>query len=97
MNCKIESRPGGYEGRKENIMKINYDFDLRSDGTVKNARWTINSNENAYYCTNSDGDGLFRVEPQKNKRLQLRGTCDFSVFGLKPSSARAKIRAQFSD
>lgn len=78
-------------------MKINYNFNLNSDGTVQNARWTIDNNENAYYCTTSKGEGIFRVEPRKNERRQMIGDCDFSVFGLKPSTARTKIRAQFAD
>lgn len=83
--------------QKGTHMKIDYNFNLRSDGTVESANWTIDSSESAYFCTNSEGEGLFRVEPQKNDRRQLKGTCEFSVFGLKPSSARAKIRAHFAD
>lgn len=35
-----------------------------------------------YYCTNSDGDGLFIVS-DKGKRTQIVGTCQFSLAGLK--------------
>lgn len=36
-----------------------------------------------YFCTNSDGEGLFVVYPERNERQQLLGTCQFSLAGLK--------------
>ena len=45
-----------------------------------------------YYCTNKDGEGLFRVDLQRNDRRQLKGTCQFSVYGLKNKSKKAKIK-----
>lgn len=48
--------------------------------------------EDEYYCTNKDGEGLFKVCISRNSRSQLIGTCDFSVRGLKDDSKKAKIR-----
>lgn len=48
--------------------------------------------DNIYYCTNREGDGLFRVDVARNDRKQLKGTCQFSVAGLKDKSKKAKIR-----
>ena len=48
--------------------------------------------DNIYYCTNKEGDGLFRVNVEHNSRNQLKGTCQFSVHGLKDKSKKAKIR-----
>lgn len=45
-----------------------------------------------YYCTNGDGEGLFYVDLKRGDRHQLSGTCHFSLRGLKPGSARSKIR-----
>lgn len=49
-------------------------------------------NPGCYYCTNRDGAGLFYVDLMHGDRIQLSGTCQFSVGGLKPESAKAKIR-----
>nr|DAX97508.1 MAG TPA: hypothetical protein [Caudoviricetes sp.] len=49
-------------------------------------------NDDVYFCTNNDGDGIFEVNPCRNSRHQLMGTMQFSIRGLKENSAKAKIR-----
>jgi len=49
-------------------------------------------NEDEYYCTNSDGEGLFKVCISRNSRTQLIGTWDFSTRRLKDESKKAKLR-----
>jgi len=44
-----------------------------------------------YYTTNSEGQGLFFVDQVKNSRRQITGTCQFSIRGLKPQSAKNKM------
>lgn len=48
--------------------------------------------EDEFYCTNSEGEGLFHVIVSRNARYQIIGTCDFSVRGLTDKSKKAKIR-----
>lgn len=48
--------------------------------------------EDEYYCTNSEGEGLFKVRISRNSRSQLIGTCDFTTRGLKDESKKAKMR-----
>lgn len=73
---------------------MTYTFELLEDGTVKSARW--DEDDRGYWCTNATGDGIFYVDCQKNDRSQYKGTCDFSVYGLSKSAARAKIRKWMS-
>ena len=49
-------------------------------------------NESAYYSTDDQGHGIFFVDLIRNTKKQLTGTCQFSVFGLKPESKKAKLR-----
>ena len=51
--------------------------------------WT---SEDAYFTTNSEGEGIFRVDQVKNSRSQIAGTCEFSIRGIKPASAKRKLR-----
>lgn len=43
-----------------------------------------------YWTTSLDGDGIFFVDLKSNERLQLLGTADFSLNGVK--DPKAKIR-----
>jgi len=45
-----------------------------------------------YYCTNTNGEGLFYVDIERNERTQIIGTCDFSTHGLTKNSIRRKLR-----
>lgn len=71
---------------------MKYEFELRENGTVQNANWLVSDDAAVYYCTNGEGEGVFRVDLRSNDRRQITGTCQFSVYGLQPASARAKIR-----
>ena len=50
-------------------------------------KWYIKG-DSCYYCTNSDGDGIFVVN---YNRRQLIGTAQFSLHGLTDKSAKQKI------
>ena len=47
-------------------------------------RWEVSGEENRYYCTNSEGEGIFEVSfsPLGGDRRQLTGTCQFDLSGL---------------
>ena len=60
------------------------------DGRRWEWRWT--DNNDAYWTTNDEGDGVFIVTLSRNERRQVVGTCDFSLNGLTPESAKRKIR-----
>ena len=49
-------------------------------------------NEDIYYCTGKDGNGLFRVNSTLNNRKQILGTAQFTVNGIKDK--KGKIRKQ---
>lgn len=54
-------------------------------------RWHMRWNRGIrYYCTNSDGEGVFFV--RDGNRMQLAGTLQFSVKGIKDATAKSKIR-----
>lgn len=53
-------------------------------------------NDDIYFCTNNNGEGIFKVDSCRNNRRQLEGTMQFSVRGLKESSVKAKIRKWMS-
>ena len=46
--------------------------------------------ENRYYCTEKNGDGLFFVDSKNNTRKQIEGTAQFTVRGI--TDKKAKIR-----
>ena len=73
------------------MLKFSFD-EIKDDKITGKVSWrTGTSGEfNGYWCTNDKADGVFWVTP--NSRHQHEGTCSFSVYGLKPASARAKIR-----
>ena len=78
---------------------IKYDFtfsDYYKD-YVQRCRWNYKGIEEYYYETNIYGDGIFFVDLRENIRIQLEGTCDFSICGLKKTSARAKIKKWMRD
>ena len=54
--------------------------------------WHLNGEEDIYFCTDKDGEGVFKIDPCRNSRDQLTGTCQFSVRGLSEKYARRKIR-----
>ena len=49
-------------------------------------------NDDCFWTTNDDGEGLFFVDLPKNSRRQYIGHCDFSVRGLTDKSKKAKMR-----
>lgn len=57
-------------------------------------RWEVSGEENRYYCTNSEGEGIFEVSfsPLGGDRRQLTGTCQFDLSGLSDAWAKKKIR-----
>ena len=57
-------------------------------------RWEVSGEENRYYCTNSEGEGIFEVSfsPLGGDRHQLTGTCQFDLSGLSDAWAKKKIR-----
>ena len=66
---------------------------------MKRMKWEIDGekvigwiNDYSYYCTNGRGEGIFFVDLSRNERKQLTGTCQFSVYGLKPKSKKSKLR-----
>ena len=61
-------------------------YELYEDGVKM---WV---SDDIYYCTNRYGEGLFKVDLIRNERKQLKGTCQFSVCGLKDKSKKEKIR-----
>lgn len=60
--------------------------------TINGEKVTAWINENQYYCTNEKGHGVFFVDLIRNTKNQLTGTCQFSVYGLKPESKKNKFR-----
>lgn len=54
--------------------------------------WTTDKDWDIYYCTNNEGDGIFRINCVRNECNQLEGTLQFSVSGLTDASAKRKIR-----
>ena len=56
--------------------------------------WRIKGEENRYFTTNPDGEGIFKVSfsPLGGTRKQLTGTCQFSLSGLSDRWAEKKIR-----
>lgn len=50
-----------------------------TDGKNSAGDWYVSQ----YYCTNSEGEGLFFVDLKRNERKQILGTCQFSLRGLK--------------
>lgn len=56
--------------------------------------WVIEGEENRYFTTNSEGEGIFEVSfsPLGGNRRQLTGTCQFSLSGLSDNWAKKKIR-----
>lgn len=56
--------------------------------------WVIEGEENRYFTTNSEGEGIFEVSfsPLGGDRRQLIGTCQFSLSGLSDNWAKKKIR-----
>ena len=48
--------------------------------------------EDCYYATNDYGQGVFYIDQVENERKQITGTSQFSIRGLKPKSAKNKIR-----
>lgn len=59
--------------------------------------WRFNGDEDTYFCTNKEGEGVFMVDLCRNSREQLTGTCQFSVRGLSEKYARHKIREFMRD
>ena len=59
--------------------------------------WHLNGEEDIYFCTDEDGEGVFKIDPCRNSRDQLTGTCQFSVRGLSEKYARHKIREFMRD
>lgn len=57
--------------------------------------WNSWKENDVYYCTNSDGEGIFIVDIGRNERKQILGTCQFSLVGLK--DPRRKIRSWMND
>lgn len=57
-------------------------------------RWTIGDEEDRYFTTNSEGEGIFEVSfyTPCGDRRQLTGTLQFSVKGLSDGWAKRKIR-----
>ncbi len=49
-------------------------------------------NEEGYFCTNADGEGLFYIS--RGERSQLLGTCDFYAKNL--NSFKYKLKKYFS-
>lgn len=59
--------------------------------------WCESGEEDIYFCTNKNGDGVFVVDPCRNSRKQLTGTMQFSVHGLSEKYAQRKIREFMKD
>ncbi|MFV0616883.1 hypothetical protein ACE418_03100 [Megasphaera sp. WILCCON 0056] len=66
-------------------------FTYEKDGK----QWSWWNSDDKYYCTNSMGEGVFEIA--RGNRKQLTGTCQFSVAGLKDSSAKKKILGFMKD
>ena len=49
-------------------------------------------NDDEFYETNSDGEGLFYVKVSRNTRRQLEGTCDFTLRGRSDSTKKRVMR-----
>lgn len=54
--------------------------------------WHIVGEDNYYFQTNKEGEGIYEILPYNNKRLILEGNCQFSVEGLSEDWAKQKIR-----
>ena len=70
--------------RRKKMKNITYEF--KDNNKIE---WFLRG-EDAYYTTNSDGRGIFKIH--NGERSQLLGAEQFSLAGLTKSSARAKIR-----
>ena len=72
-----------------------FTFEKNEDGTVKKAVWSFDNNARYYYATDNCGEGIFMYDRSAGNSKQLTGTCQFSVYKMKPNSARAKINKWF--
>ena len=61
--------------------------------------WSIFDENNRYFTTNSEGEGIFEVSFSRmdSSRRQLAGTCQFSLSGLSDNWAKRKIRKWMVD
>lgn len=60
-------------------------------------QWWVSNEKDVYYCTDDDGEGVFRIDQRRNNRDQLTGTLQFSVRGLSEEYAKRKIKAFMRD
>jgi hypothetical protein len=67
-------------------MKLRY----KKDG--KRWTWYIEGDDDKYFQTSNDGEGIQEILLNRNERKDLEGTCQFSVRGVSDSWAKRKIR-----
>lgn len=54
--------------------------------------WYIEGDNDQYFQTSKDGEGIQEILPKRNERRDLEGTCQFSVRGVSDAWAKRKIR-----
>lgn len=73
---------------------MKYEFlDITESGRVcGRVTWSTDPDGLRYYCTNGEAEGVFRVNLRRGERVQVVGTCNFSLYGMTKASARAAVR-----
>lgn len=54
-------------------------------------QWWVRDNDYVYYCTDENGEGVYRIDHRRNSRQIYAGTDQFSVHGLSEKYAKHKI------
>lgn len=65
---------------------------LKYEKDGKRWTWYIAGDDERYFQTSSDGEGIQEILCEHNVRRDLEGTCQFSVRGVSDASAKKKIR-----
>lgn len=65
---------------------------LRYEKDGKRWTWHIEGEDDKYFQTSNDGEGIQEILLNRNERKDLEGTCQFSVCGVSDNWAKRKIR-----
>lgn len=65
---------------------------LRYEKDGKRWTWYIEGEDDKYFQTSNDGEGIQEILLNRNERKDLEGTCQFSVRGVSGNWAKRKIR-----
>ena len=70
---------------------------LRYEKEDRQWTWYIEGDDDRYFQTNKDGEGIQEVILSRNERRDLEGTCQFDVRGVSDGWAKRKIRNWMND